>query len=167
MKWAQRAPAGGVRGNGAANRHYGGDIQGIQSELPYLRSLGVTAIYLNPVFRSPSIHKYDTTDYLHVDEAFGQAIDPAEIAGETEDPATWKWTKSDKVLLDFWLRRTVRAFQSDPRWRVQSRRRAVLVPSGREAEWPEIQIRGLVQHQQVGSRHVDQPSAVPAATCRS
>ncbi len=102
MKWAQPAPAGGGRGNGAANRHYGGDIQGIQAELPYLRSLGVTAIYLNPVFRSPSTHKYDTTDYLHVDEAFGQPIDPAEIAGETaEDPATWKWTKSDKVLLDF------------------------------------------------------------------
>jgi glycosidase len=102
IKWAQPAPAGGGRGNGGpANRRYGGDIQGIQAELPYLRSLGVTAIYLNPVFRSPSTHKYDTTDYLHVDEAFGQAIDPAEIAGETEDPATWKWTKSDKVLLDF------------------------------------------------------------------
>jgi len=103
IKWAQPAPAGGGRGmGGPGNRHYGGDIQGIQAELPYLRSLGVTAIYLNPVFRSPSIHKYDTTDYLHVDEAFGQPIDPAEIAGEIpEDPATWKWTKSDKVLLDF------------------------------------------------------------------
>jgi glycosidase len=101
MKWVQPAPPGGGRGNGPANRHYGGDIQGIQAELPYLRSLGVTAIYLNPVFQSPSTHKYDTTNYLHVDEAFGHAIDPAEIAGETEDPATWKWTKSDKVLLDF------------------------------------------------------------------
>ena len=69
---ATRASRRWTRGNSPANRHYGGDIQGIQAELPYLRSLGVTAIYLNPVFRSPSTHKYDTTDYLHVDEAFGK-----------------------------------------------------------------------------------------------
>jgi len=92
---------GGGRGNNPANRRYGGDIQGIQEELPYLRSLGITCIYLNPVFKSPSVHKYDTTDYVHVDDGFGSAGDPAEISGETTDPATWKWTKSDKVFLDF------------------------------------------------------------------
>ena len=92
----------GARGNGGAgNRHYGGDIQGIQEELPYLRSLGVTSIYLNPVFKSPSIHKYDTTDYRHVDDNFGVVGDTTDLSAETEDPATWKWTKSDKVLLDF------------------------------------------------------------------
>jgi glycosidase len=104
MKWNSTvAPAaGGGRGNNSpANRRYGGDIQGIQEELPYLRSLGVTCIYLNPVFKSPSVHKYDTTDYVHVDDGFGSAGDPAEISGETTDPATWKWTKSDKVLLGF------------------------------------------------------------------
>ena len=98
------APAGrgGRGGNSPANRRYGGDIQGIQRELPYLRSLGVTAIYLNPVFKSPSVHKYDTTDYRHVDDSFGLPGDPTELAGETDDdPATWKWSKSDKVLLDF------------------------------------------------------------------
>ena len=67
-------PRGG-RGTRPGNRHYGGDIQGIQAELPYLRSLGVTAIYLNPVFKSPSMHKYDTTDYRHVDDDFGSAGD--------------------------------------------------------------------------------------------
>ncbi len=92
----------GRRNAGSGYRHYGGDIQGIQAELPYLRSLGVTAIYLNPVFRSPSIHKYDTKDYRHVDDNFGAIADDAETAGEVyEDAATWKWTKSDKVLLDF------------------------------------------------------------------
>jgi glycosidase len=96
------AGAGGRGNPGSGNRHYGGDIQGIQAELPYLRSLGVTAIYLNPVFKSPSIHKYDTTDYRHVDDNFGSTGDDAELAGEVyEDPATWKWTKSDKILLDF------------------------------------------------------------------
>jgi cyclomaltodextrinase len=96
-----RAAAGG-RGNSPGNRRYGGDLRGIQAELPYLRSLGVTCIYLNPVFRSPSVHKYDTTDYRHVDEAFGAAGDSGAVSGETDDdPATWKWTKSDQVLLDF------------------------------------------------------------------
>ena len=96
------AAATAGRGNGGSgNRHYGGDIQGIQEELPYLRTLGVTCLYLNPVFKSPSIHKYDTTDYVHVDNEFGLPGDAAETAGETEDPATWKWSKSDKVMLDF------------------------------------------------------------------
>jgi glycosidase len=108
MKWTAQMPAapgaqpGGRGGNSPANRHYGGDIQGIMAELPYLRSLGVTAIYLNPVFKSPSTHKYDTTDYRHVDDNFGYAGDLAEVTGEKdEDPATWKWTRSDKLLLDF------------------------------------------------------------------
>jgi glycosidase len=94
-------PTAGNRGGGPGNRRYGGDIQGIREELPYLRSLGVTALYLNPVFRSPSIHKYDTTDYRHVDDGFGYLGDTTDLTAETEDPATWKWTKSDKLLLDF------------------------------------------------------------------
>jgi cyclomaltodextrinase / maltogenic alpha-amylase / neopullulanase len=95
------AGAGGRGGGNPGNRRYGGDIQGILAELPYLRSLGVNSLYLNPVFKSPSVHKYDTTDYRHVDDSFGYAGDIAEVTGETEDPATWKWTKSDKLLLDF------------------------------------------------------------------
>lgn len=50
---------------------YGGDLQGIIDELPYLDGLGITAIYLNPIFESPSNHKYDTTDFLHIDDNFG------------------------------------------------------------------------------------------------
>jgi len=104
MKWAAPMPgdAGrGGRGNNVNNRRYGGDIQGIRAQLPYLRSLGVTCLYLNPVFKSPSLHKYDTTDYRHVDDNFGVAGDLAELSGETEDPATWKWSRSDRLLLDF------------------------------------------------------------------
>ena len=103
-RWLSAAPRAGAagRGNGGpGNRRYGGDIQGIQAELPYLRSLGVNCIYLNPVFKSPSVHKYDTTDYRHVDDNFGYPAENAEVSGETDDPATWKWTKSDKLLLDF------------------------------------------------------------------
>ena len=49
---------------------YGGDLQGVASKLDYLQSLGVEAIYLNPIFISPSSHKYDTQDYWHVDPHF-------------------------------------------------------------------------------------------------
>ncbi|MGC9023895.1 MAG: alpha amylase N-terminal ig-like domain-containing protein [Chloroflexia bacterium] len=50
---------------------YGGDLQGLTEKLEYLQSLGVTAIYLNPIFLSPSTHKYDTTSYEEVDPHLG------------------------------------------------------------------------------------------------
>ncbi len=52
---------------GDFRRFYGGDLQGILEKLDYLQSLGVEALYLNPIFVSPSNHKYDTQDYAHVD----------------------------------------------------------------------------------------------------
>ena len=50
---------------------YGGDLQGVKEKIPYLRELGVNAVYLNPIFEAPSNHKYDCIDYLHVDKHFG------------------------------------------------------------------------------------------------
>ncbi|MEB3300166.1 MAG: glycoside hydrolase family 13 protein [Candidatus Sericytochromatia bacterium] len=50
---------------------FGGDLAGIRSRLDHLKALGVTALYLNPIFQAPSNHKYDTTDYLRIDPAFG------------------------------------------------------------------------------------------------
>lgn len=50
---------------------FGGDLYGVAEKLPYLSSLGVTVIYLSPVFSARSNHKYDTCDYTRVDEAFG------------------------------------------------------------------------------------------------
>lgn len=50
---------------------YGGDLQGIIDQLDYLQNLGVTVLYLNPIFESPSNHKYDTTNYMLVDDDFG------------------------------------------------------------------------------------------------
>ena len=46
---------------------YGGDLQGVRQKLDYLQELGVEAIYFNPLFVSPSNHKYDTQDYGHID----------------------------------------------------------------------------------------------------
>lgn len=50
---------------------YGGDLYGIMERLDYLQELGVTALYLNPIFISPTTHKYDSLDYFHVDPHLG------------------------------------------------------------------------------------------------
>ena len=50
---------------------HGGDLPGIREKIPYLKKLGVTALYLNPIFSAPSVHKYDCIDYFHVDPHFG------------------------------------------------------------------------------------------------
>ncbi len=89
---------------GAGNvwwRRFGGDIRGMREGLPYLRELGVNAIYLNPVFEARSMHKYDTSDFRHIDDNFGVKGDLDQLKGETGDPATWQWSKSDRLFLDF------------------------------------------------------------------
>lgn len=50
---------------------YGGDLEGVVEKLPYLEELGIDAIYLNPIFLSPSNHKYDVADYFKVDPHLG------------------------------------------------------------------------------------------------
>ncbi|WP_235597961.1 alpha amylase N-terminal ig-like domain-containing protein, partial [Geobacillus sp. B4113_201601] len=50
---------------------FGGDLQGIIDHLDYLVDLGISGIYLTPIFRAPSNHKYDTADYLEIDPHFG------------------------------------------------------------------------------------------------
>ena len=53
---------------------YGGDLQGVIDKLDYLSELGVQVLYLNPIFVSPSNHKYDTQDYDYVDPHFGKIV---------------------------------------------------------------------------------------------
>ena len=60
-----------LTGEAGGSTFYGGDLDGISEKLPYLKQLGVTALYLNPVFAAPSVHKYDTEDYRRVDPQFG------------------------------------------------------------------------------------------------
>jgi len=92
--------------DGVYDRRYGGDLQGVIDRLPYLDSLGVTALYFNPVFWARSLHKYDGRSYHHIDPHFGPdpAGDKALIAQEDPtDPSTWRTTAADSlffVLLD-------------------------------------------------------------------
>ncbi len=50
---------------------YMGDLDGIRQKIPYLKDLGVTAVYLNPIFEAPTTHRYDCSDYTRVDEKLG------------------------------------------------------------------------------------------------
>jgi len=54
---------------------YGGDLKGIISKLDYIHDLGCNGIYFTPIFKSPTAHKYDTTDYFKIDEQFGTLDD--------------------------------------------------------------------------------------------
>lgn len=57
------------------NDYFGGDLKGIAEKLPYIAKLGVTAIYLNPIFEAHSNHRYDTGDYEKIDPMLGDAED--------------------------------------------------------------------------------------------
>lgn len=84
------------------DRRYGGDLGGIIEKLDYLESLGITALYLNPVFESPSLHKYDASSYHHIDRHFGPdpSSDRLLHRAETDDPSTWVWTAADRQFLE-------------------------------------------------------------------
>ena len=77
LPWPSGSSGPVPRGTGV---FYGGDLAGVMAKLEYLAELGVEAIYLTPIFRSPTNHKYDTEDYLEVDPAFGTAETLAELA---------------------------------------------------------------------------------------
>ncbi len=63
---------------------YGGDLAGITEKLDYLHELGVTAIYLNPIFLARSNHRYDTVDYLQIDPYLGTLEDFQTLVKEAE-----------------------------------------------------------------------------------
>ena len=72
---------------------FGGDLKGIIGKLPYLHDLGVTGIYLTPLFLSPSNHKYDTIDYFRIDPMFGCEEDLKTLVREAH-------SRGMKVILD-------------------------------------------------------------------
>lgn len=74
---AALTPAGAAAWGSRPDREcfMGGDLRGIRQRLDYIASLGVTCLYLTPIFKAPSNHKYDTEDYFSVDPAFGTEED--------------------------------------------------------------------------------------------
>ena len=55
--------------------YFGGDLRGIEQKLPYLKSLGVTCLYLNPIFEAHSNHRYNTANYARIDPLLGTEED--------------------------------------------------------------------------------------------
>lgn len=66
------------------NDYFGGDLQGIIDQLDYLQDLGVDLLYLTPIFKAPSNHKYDTADFLKVDPMFGDLSTLKQLISELE-----------------------------------------------------------------------------------
>ncbi len=75
---------------------YGGDLEGIRKKLDYLQDLGVEVIYLNPIFVSPSNHKYDTQDYDYVDPHFGRIV---KDGGRVLSPGEKDNTNAEKYMI--------------------------------------------------------------------
>ena len=72
---------------------YGGSLRGIAEKLPYLESLGVTALYLNPCFEATSNHRYDTVDWKRIDPLLGDEADFSALCAEAEK-------RGIRILLD-------------------------------------------------------------------
>jgi len=76
------------------HQYFGGDLAGIIEKLDYLKDLGVTVLYLNPIFDSGSAHGYDTHDYLKVSPKFGTEEDLQELLNEAHK-------RGIRVIFDF------------------------------------------------------------------
>ena len=88
--WSKMPASMGVR------EFYGGDLKGVMEKLDYLQELGVEVLYLNPIFVSPSNHKYDTQDYDYIDPHYGVIVeDGGEILseGDKENAHATKYIK--------------------------------------------------------------------------
>ncbi|MDR9827339.1 maltodextrin glucosidase [Vibrio sp. FNV 38] len=79
-------------GNGGYE-FYGGDLYGVENKLDYLQDLGITTLYLNPIFAAPSNHRYDTMDYYNIDTHLGTNEDFAALCDEIHQ-------RDMKVILD-------------------------------------------------------------------
>ena len=84
---------------------YGGDLQGVLDKLDYLKDLGVDVIYFNPLFVSPSNHKYDSQDYDYIDPHYGKIVkDTGEVLaeGDKDNAHATKYIErvTDKVNLE-------------------------------------------------------------------
>lgn len=88
--WGKYPATMGVR------EFYGGDLRGVMEKLDYLQELGVEVLYFNPLFVSPSNHKYDIQDYDYIDPHYGVIVaDGGEVLpeGETDNAKATKYQK--------------------------------------------------------------------------
>ena len=87
--WDKYPAAMGVR------EFYGGDLQGVLDKMSYLEKLGIEVIYFNPLFVSPSNHKYDIQDYDYIDPHFGRIVNDS---GELLSPGDQENTHASRYI---------------------------------------------------------------------
>ena len=97
--WAEEGPSlanwnAPICSQHCCHQYFGGDLAGIIEKLDYLKELGVTALYLNPIFDSGSAHGYDTHDYMKVSPKFGTEEDLQGLLNEAHK-------RGMRVILDF------------------------------------------------------------------
>ena len=97
--WAEEGPSlvswdDPISSQHCCHQYFGGDLAGIIDKLDYLKDLGVTALYLNPIFDSGSAHGYDTHDYMKVSPKFGTEEDLRELLNEAHK-------RGMRVIFDF------------------------------------------------------------------
>ena len=93
--WNKYPAAMGVR------EFYGGDLQGVIDKLDYLQDLGVEVLYFNPLFVSPSNHKYDIQDYDYIDPHFGKIVEDGGELLSLGEKSNKKATKYQKRTTSF------------------------------------------------------------------
>lgn len=84
-----------------AARNYGGDIQGLEQRLPYLKKLGVNTLCLASCLMGTTEGRSTNVDVRHIDPRVAVKGGYSDTDKETFDPATWVFSKSDRVFLDF------------------------------------------------------------------
>ncbi len=96
-----------INGEILNNDFYGGTLKGIQEKLPYLKSLGTNIIYLNPIFKAYSNHRYDTCDYKKIDPMLGSVKDFENLCAEAHKmgmkiilDGVFSHTGSDSIYFD-------------------------------------------------------------------
>lgn len=82
---------------------FGGDIAGVKQHLPYLKNLGIGSVYFNPVFQSPSNHRYDATDFKVIDPQFGTNAQFAALTREMQNDGI-------RTVMDFVFNHTATNF---------------------------------------------------------
>lgn len=124
------------------NDFFGGDIKGIIQKLPYLSSLGVTAIYLNPIFEAYSNHRYDTGDYLKIDSLLGSETDFSALITESGKAGikiildgVFNHTGDDSVYFDKYGKYGNHGAYGDPGSRYRDWYKFIVYPKEYESWW--------------------------------
>lgn len=100
--WERDQPGESFWHWGMYERLYGGDFQGVIDKLDYIASLGVNAIYFNPIFESTNSHKYNSRSYVFADDGYGVPgeFDRSCKTATMDDPSSWIFNESDRKFLE-------------------------------------------------------------------